>query len=229
MGPRPNGRGKGATVIIVPAGAEGVNGAAAKRPRKDRDDLQGGGRRDASMGPRPNGRGKHGVCHARIGGVQRQWGRGQTAAERARRDEKGAIGNTRQWGRGQTAAESLLRQGSCEPDPCVNGAAAKRPRKVRKRGYRPSPIVASMGPRPNGRGKRHGVIMTIRARTRQWGRGQTAAERARPAACSPGASCVNGAAAKRPRKGSRRAAGRGRDSRVNGAAAKRPRKVHSVG
>ena len=138
-------------------GRVGVNGAAAKRPRKDRLPSQRLHVAIASMGPRPNGRGKR-ACQA--GGAprhMRQWGRGQTAAESMRRGRRPVAASARQWGRGQTAAESRRRtagmggrtwrqwgrgQTAAErgrrsrgilPDLCVNGAAAKRPRKVQVR------------------------------------------------------------------------------------------------
>ena len=184
-------------------GRRGVNGAAAKRPRKDALPFPARTERVmASMGPRPNGRGKEKHREAMRRGYLRQWGRGQTAAESVAALDCAADGAARQWGRGQTAAESL----NPPPEPAasccasmgprpngrgkgaastptsttpksVNGAAAKRPRKVAA-GI-PQALQgpeASMGPRPNGRGK----LSQRRRGARAW--------------------CVNGAAAKRPRK-----------------------------
>ena len=178
------------------------------------------------MGPRPNGRGKVNPGDCRLCVQGRQWGRGQTAAESPTSFEKTTVGSVRQWGRGQTAAESAI----ARPPPIwdirrqwgrgqtaaesgracrrrshthgrVNGAAAKRPRKVGV----PRKLMAGF-PR------------------RQWGRGQTAAESRRTArrACRPPG--VNGAAAKRPRKGLIILRPPAVILSVNGAAAKRPRK-----
>ena len=91
-----------------------------------------------------------------------------------------AIRASRQWGRGQTAAESLI-------DSVV----------------RPTAMPASMGPRPDGRGKPHrGEAVMVRGK-RQWGRGQTAAESRAPLPPRGIRVCVNGAAARRPRKAGR--------------------------
>ena len=159
----------------------------------------------ASMGPRPDGRGKarpqpHGGL-----GRRRQWGRGQTAAEsRAwrqalnrtlasmgpRPDGRGksdgpiqpVSGAERQWGRGQTAAERPGLQSRTDLQFCVNGAAARRPRKVRRPdGWHFIPPV-----RQWGRGQTAAERMPPAQRPnqmgrRQWGRGQTAAE----SACLP--------------------------------------------
>ena len=130
------------------------------------------------MGPRPNGRGKQSTSRRSAHTCLRQWGRGQTAAERR----------------------------------CILGMQAAR--------------AASMGPRPNGRGKSAASVRPLLRAMRQWGRGQTAAERLliiepanredvasmgpRPngrgkatyvAPSADATSRVNGAAAKRPRKG----------------------------
>ena len=128
------------------------------------------------MGPRPDGRGKLLRRGRMKNQAMRQWGRGQTAAESARvllmsgraygvngaaarrpRKVRNAVvwdkPTPRQWGRGQTAAES---DRACD--------------KAFERG-------ASMGPRPDGRGKPNSVddMGAVHA-PRQWGRGQTAAE-----------------------------------------------------
>ena len=84
----------------------------------------------------------------------RQWGRGQTAAERAAPGGPWPLTTCRQWGRGQTAAESSM----------VSNSWAT-------------------------------------TESRQWGRGQTAAESAPSSPRPTGPTAVNGAAAKRPRKG----------------------------
>ena len=82
MGPRPDGRGK-------------------TTPRDGLLEVY-----LASMGPRPDGRGK-GYCAGRAAAAAgRQWGRGQTAAERITTEKDMKDADPRQWGRGQTAAES---------------------------------------------------------------------------------------------------------------------------
>ena len=155
MGPRPNGRGK--RPIRWPPGCAlcGVNGAAAKRPRKGPGAARCRRPPLASMGPRPNGRGK-----ARTAAAARPTCSVNGAA--AKRPRKAALDTSRmmcslrQWGRGQTAAERV-------------GAA----RNVSGR-------AASMGPRPNGRGKAiFAAAAAAQLLMRQWGRGQTAAERVR--------------------------------------------------
>ena len=108
-----------------------------------------------------------------------------------------------QWGRGQTAAERSRQRRTWPAPVCFNGAAAKRPRKGDEHGAGDADDLASMGPRPNGRGKvSSGMSVCGRAsgfngaaakrprkvcrrpretkvfRRLQWGRGQTAAESA---------------------------------------------------
>ena len=204
------------------------------------------------MGPRPDGRGKS----RRRGEVCAQVGR-------------------RQWGRGQTAAESCADEGKLHRALRVNGAAARRPRKAdQSETATPRSAPASMGPRPDGRGKlpptellspRRRCVNGAAARrprkaaripraplptccvngaaarrprkafrstaaitctkSRQWGRGQTAAERiSRMSAHMRAWPGVNGAAARRPRKDTRRAPSTPDNRSVNGAAARRPRK-----
>ena len=177
MGPRPDGRGKNSAPPCM-AYSAGVNGAAARRPRK--------------------------VCgHALpCGCAWRQWGRGQTAAESGHPGLCAGLVLGRQWGRGQTAAE----RGAAQEDPdCRQGA--------------------SMGPRPDGRGKHLANERPPHVRWRQWGRGQTAAEsvagprpRVRPVASMGPRPDGRGKSA-RPKDPLRRCRG------VNGAAARRPRKA----
>ena len=154
MGPRPNGRGKWPPAPTPCSSWSGFNGAAAKRPRKVVDQVVYRVLVVASMGPRPNGRGKTALAASLL------------------RDTA-----TLQWGRGQTAAESIRSFGYKVPFWSFNGAAAKRPRKGINFSYDEKIEMASMGPRPNGRGK------LIKARV-----------------ASSLASRFNGAAAKRPRK-----------------------------
>ena len=108
------------------------------------------------MGPRPNGRGKLRVRVEVLADARGlQWGRGQTAAESAELFEAdGWIYKQLQWGRGQTAAE---RRGAASVDaqmpfasmgPRPNGRGKPRSLHAPRLG-----TWASMGPRPNGRGK----------------------------------------------------------------------------
>ena len=64
------------------------------------------------------------------------------------------VDSLRQWGRGQTAAERPRRTTTCQSASSVNGAAAKRPRKASATPKPTASATPSMGPRPNGRGKR---------------------------------------------------------------------------
>ena len=57
MGPRPDGRGKPLPRLHIRE-PQGVNGAAARRPRKDLERRHMTEYQRASMGPRPDGRGK---------------------------------------------------------------------------------------------------------------------------------------------------------------------------
>ena len=178
MGPRPDGRGK--PVCCSLGGQTGsVNGAAARRPRKGQVRSQ------------P-------VCHNAL----RQWGRGQTAAESLqepltyRRILLASMG-PRPDGRGKSAhrqgggaAPSVNGAAARRPRKAVlararrsaaigvNGAAARRPRKVRVHADGQAHAAASMGPRPDGRGKVFLTGALLSRFLRQWGRGQTAAERA---------------------------------------------------
>ena len=108
---------------------------------------------------------------------RRQWGRGQTAAERCRAGRPPLHGNPRQWGRGQTAAE---RRGV--PMRLRATAQASMGPRPDGRGKTPSSATlphsrnASMGPRPDGRGKPPAWDVVPTSTRRQWGRGQTAAE-----------------------------------------------------
>ena len=178
MGPRPNGRGKTLYTVQIRATSPASMGPRPNGRGKGPGRVQAVLVVRASMGPRPNGRGKSTYIMTPLRRGRRQWGRGQTAAERCSTGTVRSISpSTRQWGRGQTAAERPRAAQFAERRPGVNGAAAKRPRKVRGDRHVDPHGGASMGPRPNGRGKRAGRAICFR---------------------SP--SCVNGAAAKRPRK-----------------------------
>ena len=201
MGPRPNGRGKESKVPLGPPAAEAsmgprpngrgklphrtraarrgsVNGAAAKRPRKAPRRLNRLGLFLASMGPRPNGRGKAAAAARARAASMRQWGRGQTAAEsktsrpNGRQPSDASMG-PRPNGRGKPDATRLIAgvyTASMGPRPNGRG-------KYIKLGFAQFNEIASMGPRPNGRGKARGPAVMEARRLRQWGRGQTAAER----------------------------------------------------
>ena len=176
MGPRPDGRGKRIDMAAV-AHVCGVNGAAARRPRKAGRGFRLGIGSHASMGPRPDGRGK---------GSATRPGSFRLEASMGPRPD----------GRGKSAGREATRRATIR----VNGAAARRPRKVSDIVHTVDVPQASMGPRPDGRGKAR-VGGGGGARTgRQWGRGQTAAESGNLSAAFVALACVNGAAARRPRK-----------------------------
>ena len=155
MGPRPDGRGR------MPAASWRRRPASASMgPRPDgrgRGICRSGGRTagSASMGPRPDGRGRVKdrltTLHEH---VLRQWGRGRMAAEGRKQDIDPLDIDLRQWGRGRMAAEGFR----CLPwphtiDQSVNGAAAGWPRKAGWPTRRSLGGGASMGPRPDGRGR----------------------------------------------------------------------------
>ena len=128
------------------------------------------------MGPRPNGRGKSDMRrHA-------TWDSGFNGAA-AKRPRKVIVilvvvaAIALQWGRGQTAAESS--------EPYLLMAPH---------------TWASMGPRPNGRGKLRTLADGSVDLALQWGRGQTAAESTLLRRRIAPRYSFNGAAAKRPRK-----------------------------
>ena len=129
------------------------------------------------MGPRPLGRGRAGVTSAAYADDERQWGRDLSAAEgpwqrsqrrwRGRRqwgrDLSAAEGGSpeelkrydsrRQWGRDLSAAEGWITSRCYEQVFRVNGAATSRPRKAPRLTDPSITLVASMGPRPLGRGR----------------------------------------------------------------------------
>ena len=177
------------------------------------------------MGPRPNGRGKEArppapLFHSRASMGPRPNGRGKLSPSR-----EGAPRRLRQWGRGQTAAESPCRPCRIGRTSCVNGAAAKRPRKglggqdAGRRRYGVNGAAAKRPRKAKGRPQRALADVRVNGAAakrprkadarraaalprpqRQWGRGQTAAERRSMERLSMRPLSVNGAAAKRPRK-----------------------------
>ena len=204
-----------------------VNGAATGWPRKaaydtwlqisktarqwgrDRMAAEGALRNDpaapargASMGPRPDGRGRA------TGTTTWQWrswaSMGPRPDGRGRcRGPRGSCRRTsRQWGRDRMAAEGCA--AGCVPGCswCVNGAATGWPRKACPScGIILFLVPASMGPRPDGRGRRTRGVLTMHAFLRQWGRDRMAAEGKRAHGGPIGPPCVNGAATGWPRKG----------------------------
>ena len=141
------------------------------------------GRRSlASMGPRPDGRGRLGRKRHGLLGSWRQWGRGRMAAEGKYWLPGCPSATSRQWGRGRMAAEGRERAA------CQSWGGG-----------------ASMGPRPDGRGR--GLSCSL---LRMW------------------LGCVNGAAAGWPRKDITAAGGGAAQTSVNGAAAGWPRKAHAA-
>ena len=203
MGPRPDGRGRSCSPARASRPPRSVNGAAAGWPRKAR----------------------HNLVNARIE-EGRQWGRGRMAAEGLRPTPPPPPAPRRQWGRGRMAAEGVVPPDHVACLIGVNGAAAGWPRKACPCWYSSScgrgrqwgrgrmaaegaiylqnqgwGLWASMGPRPDGRGRHMNIMMCSAFSRRQWGRGRMAAEggASRPSpAC--GRSSVNGAAAGWPRK-----------------------------
>ena len=185
---------------------ECVNGAAARRPRKVVDvPTTRLARGEASMGPRPDGRGKPGHVVRWPGSIlasmgPRPDGRGknQPASAMANR------GRRRQWGRGQTAAESCPGWQCRRPRAGVNGAAARRPRKVCGAGRNCPAGTSVNGAAARRPRKGNGALPALSARRRQWGRGQTAAESGREhVRRNFQLDASMGAAARRPRKGCR--------------------------
>ena len=83
----------------------------------------------------------------------------------------------RQWGRDRMAAEGGYQRAWINTCTSVNGAATGWPRKVDE----PLELVgrhveASMGPRPDGRGRGLDEGLPFRTKARQWGRDRMAAE-----------------------------------------------------
>ncbi len=110
--------------------------------------------RSASMGPRPAGRGIACDCRARAYSSTLQWGRDQLAAELNQWVTIAGNSFSLQWGRDQLAAEFLPKTATGELDK-----------------------VASMGPRPAGRGIDQRPPVHLHATSvLQWGRDQLAAE-----------------------------------------------------
>ena len=179
MGPRPDGRGRSCCFSLSWDSCGCVNGAAAGWPRKALPiRCRAADSTAASMGPRPDGRGRRRRQRPSPHLVRlRQWGRGRMAAEGSRRQAVDWTPPPRQWGRGRMAAEGLCRR------PGREGRSA------------------SMGPRPDGRGRATG--RPWRARSEPASMGPRPDGRGRPSSGSGSpttTNCVNGAAAGWPRK-----------------------------
>ena len=154
------------------------NGAATFRPRKPQGRAPRGSKLGASMGPRPFGRGnvRNGVLSL-ISDLL-QWGRDLSAAETSHTTFSFLPASGRlQWGRDLSAAETT---------------SVKVPEFEEQ--------LASMGPRPFGRGNAdcrghppHDVLL-------QWGRDLSAAETRMIHDVSLGTLRFNGAATFQPRK-----------------------------
>ena len=207
MGPRPFGRGRSRAYSdldgdsLASMGPRPFGRGRPKPPRRAQ------GRPSASMGPRPFGRGRllsgtyaFSVLEASMG--PRPFGRGRiTMVRRARAPHK------LQWGRDLSVAEGAFGAAAGAGGEGFNGAATFRSRKDRRQVRRHPHDLASMGPRPFGRG-RMPVLRQAQERLpvasmgpRPFGRG-----RAAPGTGSSRAALrrFNGAATFRSRKGGRR-------------------------
>ena len=177
MGPRPDGRGKPLPPTYPWARRAGVNGAAARRPRKERHGRGGARptqsvngaaarrpRKDAraerrewqgiaSMGPRPDGRGKPPTRRTKRRGPRVNGAAARRPRKAAVVPDSHCLAGARQWGRGQTAAE---RRSSC---------VSIDTQLSRQWGRGQTAAESRAQARPRG----------LKAQ-RQWGRGQTAAE-----------------------------------------------------
>ena len=198
------------------SGRPGFNGAAAGWPRKAPRGACPAWPAPASMGPRPDGRGRHMKGAGDDEGYEElQWGRGRMAAEGRRRRRRiagrpelqwgrgrmAAEGRSRellvkhivqlQWGRGRMAAEGAPPRNACTRAWCFNGAAAGWPRKAHASATTTAACPASMGPRPDGRGRRRYVEAARAVAELQWGRGRMAAEGPAWAAAPVPAPCAS--------------------------------------
>ena len=155
MGPRPFGRGRTAKLADL---AEFLKASMGPRPF-------GRGRREAktaarsgltaSMGPRPFGRGRLPLNPRKPCLLPPlQWGRDLSVAEGGYLSPHAIAHWSLQWGRDLSVAEGVqilvrVRLGL----PRFNGAATFRSRKVRSHAKAGRCAMASMGPRPFGRGR----------------------------------------------------------------------------
>jgi len=135
------------------------------------------------MGPRPRGRGISGNIASTTVTYALQWGRDRAVAELLRQRLAAPLPLGLQWGRDRAVAEFVSEQGEVRLDP-----------------------IASMGPRPRGRG----ILGTILSPSRIIG-------------------CFNGAATARSRNCSFGTFSNGSVYRFNGAATARSRNYAALG
>ena len=201
MGPRPFGRGRRTRAPVRGAAAR-FNGAATFRSRKERKPNDAGRQADASMGPRPFGRGRVLTLAVRAPHLALQWGRDLSVAEGFRPLEA-AVRNASFNGAAtfrSRKAVALVALG------CADHLASMGPRPFgRGRAeYNRRQIehyAASMGPRPFGRGRLPSRMGLPRTPQLQWGRDLSVAEGGVRHGQAPGLlSCFNGAATFRSRK-----------------------------
>ena len=135
--------------------------------------------RSASMGPRPFGRGRRILTMHVSGPIEElQWGRDLSVAEGTRRAASSTCwagfngaatfrsrkdgcapkalrpSATLQWGRDLSVAEGYYDIRLLLLWHCFNGAATFRSRKANRSAQQAEQLIASMGPRPFGRGRR---------------------------------------------------------------------------
>ena len=128
MGPRPLGRGNRAPWVVHMLDME------------------------ASMGPRPLGRGNDVVpASDHDASAWLQWGHGLSAVEKIVLGQSVRPSRPLQWGHGLSAVE-MQHLHTKRPCCCFNGATSSRPWKRATRRHRDPIDMASMGPRPLGRG-----------------------------------------------------------------------------
>ena len=120
---------KGQNAPEYPPAKPGFNGATTLRPWKVAGPRTRRPRRAASMGPRPCGRGRCGYTERTVPALALQWGHDLAAVE----GRAGALHGCRGI--------------------CFNGATTLRPWKVALAAAVAGPALASMGPRPCGRGR----------------------------------------------------------------------------
>ena len=157
------------------------NGAAAGWPRKDYDHsrptAQGarlqwgrgrmaaeggrGARRErepvASMGPRPDGRGRRRAASRPAASLTLQWGRGRMAAEGRALAIFGVAPLELQWGRGRMAAEGFACMCTLTPPTKLQWGRGRMAAEGLSARTNPRCRRASMGPRPDGRGRARAV------------------------------------------------------------------------
>ena len=200
MGPRPDGRGR------VHAG-QGRRPSIARQWGRGRMAAEGhvplDGERGgiASMGPRPDGRGRSSRFSMSLSAYKASMGPRPDGRGRGR-----PLSGCLSPGRVNGAAAGWPRKVDIMADQflaysSVNGAAAGWPRKVVQGRDGAGDELASMGPRPDGRGRPpRRALGAFTQAWRQWGRGRMAAEGGLGDEWRARTRSVNGAAAGWPRK-----------------------------